>query len=407
MNAHDPVLTGTKSGNPGNFAARHFRAASRRSEVAPFIVMDVLSAARNLEAAGASITHMEIGEPGSPAPAAAIAAAQAALARGRIPYTEALGLASLRERIARSYRENHAISVAPERIAVTTGSSGGFVLAFLALFDAGARIAIPSPGYPAYRNILKSLGLVPVEIETGPRDRWALTAAAVEAAHSEQPLAGVLVMSPANPTGVITPASALKDMAEACARLGIWLVSDEIYHGLTYEQRAETALRFDPDAVVINSFSKYFCMTGWRVGWMVVPDRLIRTIERLQQNLTISVPYISQVAAEAAFDGIAEMEGVRAGYARNRARLMQELPRLGLGSFLPIDGAFYAYVDIGHLSNDSTEFCRRMLHEANVAATPGVDFDAARGSRFMRLCFAGTEADVEETLRKLKQWLRV
>ncbi len=381
-------------------------ASSRRSEVAPFIVMDVMSEAADIERAGGSVIHMEVGQPGNPAPSTALAAASRALQSGRVPYTEALGLRSLREKIAASYAQNDKVPLATDRVVVTTGSSGGFTLAFLSMFEPGDRVAIPSPGYPAYRNILKALSLEPVEISTGASTRYALTGELIEQAHREKPLKGVLVMSPANPTGVVMTPEALKSVCETCVRLGIWLISDEIYHGLTYgDARAESALTFSDDAVIINSFSKYFCMTGWRIGWMVVPERLLRPVERLQQNLSISVPYLSQVAAEAALDGRAEMEVVRAGYARNRDILMQELPRIGLGSFLPVDGAFYVYVDVSALTNDSMEFCRAAIREAGVAITPGLDFDLENGHRFIRLSFAGSEADMHAGVQRLGNWI--
>lgn len=379
---------------------------SRRSAaVSSFIVMDVMSEAAAIERAGGSIVHMEVGQPGHPAPRAAREAAARALASGSVGYTEALGIWPLRERIARHYRDLHGVSVDPARVVVTTGSSGGFTLAFLAMFDPGQRVAIAAPGYPAYRNILTALGLEVVEIETGPDTRFALSGAAIAAAHARAPLAGVLAMSPANPTGVVMSPEAIAELAATCRQLGISFISDEIYHGLTYGAPAETALRFDDGAVIINSFSKYFCMTGWRVGWMVAPEQLIRPIERLQQNLSISVPYLSQVAALAAFDGVEEMEAVRQGYARNRHILMNELPGLGLGGFLPIDGAFYVYTDISALSNDSMDFCRRAIREAGVAITPGLDFDTRNGHRFVRLSFAGTEGDMIEAVNRLRGWL--
>jgi aspartate/methionine/tyrosine aminotransferase len=381
--------------------------ASPRSAVDPFIVMDVMRAAADLEAKGRHLVHMEVGQPGHPAPKTALAAAAAAIAAGRVPYTEALGTRSLRARIARWYRERHDIAVSPERIVVTTGSSGGFTLAFLSMFSPGDRVAISRPGYPAYRNILKALSLEPVEIATPESSRFALSADLIQEAHARAPLAGVLAMSPANPTGVVMTPEALEGLALACRDLGIWFISDEIYHGLTYgEAKAETALRFHDDSVIINSFSKLFCMTGWRVGWMIAPERLIRPIERLQQNLSISVPYVSQVAAEAAFDGLAEMEEVRAGYARNRQILLEGLPKIGLGRLLPMDGAFYAYVDVSALTNDSVDFCKRALSEAGVAITPGPDFDPIEGNRFIRLSFAGTEADMRMALERLGGWLK-
>jgi aspartate/methionine/tyrosine aminotransferase len=381
--------------------------ASRRSEVSPFIVMDVMTEAANIEKLGGRIVHMEVGQPGHPAPATALAAAQQALLQGRVPYTEALGIPSLRARIAKHYTQTYGVDVAPDRVIVTTGSSGGFTLAFLAMLEPGDRVAISSPGYPAYRNILKALSLEAIEIPTGPETRYALTGDLIAAVHAKTPLKGVLAMSPANPTGVVMAPEALKDLCESCAALGLWFISDEIYHGLTYgAARCETALKFCDDAVIINSFSKYFCMTGWRVGWMVVPERLVRPIERLQQNLSISVPYLSQIAAEAAFDGKEEMVEVIAGYARNRAILVEGLPKIGLGSFLPVDGAFYVYIDVSSLTNDSMDFCKRAIREAGVAITPGLDFDLTEGHRFVRLSFAGTEQDMRDAVEKLGRWLR-
>jgi aspartate/methionine/tyrosine aminotransferase len=380
-------------------------APAARSDVEAFLAMDVLGAANAMEAAGGSVLHMELGQPSAPAPRAALEAAGAALARGRIGYTEALGMPSLRERIARHYRDAYGVDVPASRIAVTTGSSGGFILSFLAMFDPGDRVAISAPGYPAYRNTLKALGVEPVEIETHAGSGWALTSEAVARAHAEAPLRGVLAMSPANPSGTMMSREALASLGRTCSELGLWFISDEIYHGLTYERPADTALAVDPDAVVINSFSKYFCMTGWRVGWMVVPDILVRPIERLAQSLFISAPQLSQIAAEAAFSAVDELEAVKAGYARNRAMLLQELPRIGLPDFLPVDGAFYVYADIGRYTNDSLAFCRRILAETGVAVTPGLDFDPGRGSRTMRLSFAGSEETCREAVRRLAAFL--
>jgi aspartate/methionine/tyrosine aminotransferase len=379
---------------------------SRRSDVSPFIVMDVMSEAAAIERAGGDITHMEVGQPGHPAPRAALDSVAAALRSGRVPYTEALGIRPLRERIAHHYRENHAVEIDPERVVITTGSSGGFTLAFLSMFEHGANVAISRPGYPAYRNILKALGLTPVEIATTAATRFALAPESVASAHAGTLLSGVLAMSPANPTGVVMTPEALRDLAHWCRDNGLWFISDEIYHGLTYgDARAETALRFNDDAVIINSFSKYFCMTGWRVGWMVVPERLVRPIERLQQNMSISVPYLSQIAALAAFDGQDEMNEVRGQYARNRDILIAGLPAIGLGQFMPIDGAFYVYIDVSALTNDSMDFCKRAIREAGVAITPGLDFDPEEGKRFIRLSFAGTEQDMHDAVRKLGAWL--
>lgn len=380
--------------------------AERAERVAPFIVMDVMNQAAAIERRGGSVVHMEVGQPSAPTPASIRAAAAKALEHGRIGYTQALGTDSLRDRIARHYRDAYGVQVASDRVVVTTGSSGGFILAFLACFQPGSRIAITAPGYPAYRNILIALGLEPVAIEVGPETRFALTPDLIERAHREKPLAGVLTMSPANPTGVVMTPEAIADVAACCRKLGLWYISDEIYHGLTYETPATTALAADQDAIIVNSFSKYYCMTGWRVGWLVVPQRLVRTIERLQQNFSISVPYLSQVAGEAAFDATAECEAIKAGYAENRAFLLKALPEIGLGDFLPVDGAFYIYLDIGRYSNDSMAFCRSVLEEAGVAITPGLDFDEARGARTIRLSFAGSLGECEEAVTRIGGWMK-
>jgi aspartate/methionine/tyrosine aminotransferase len=382
------------------------RLARRTRRVTPFIAMDVLSAAAAKERRGDNVIHMEVGQPSAPAPLKVREAARAALDDGRIGYTEALGIAPLRERIARHYREAYGVAVAPGRVVVTTGSSAGFVLAFLALFDPGQRVAITAPGYPAYRNILEALDLAPAAIRLTKADGWIMTAESVARAHAEVPLHGVLAMSPANPSGTMIGRAALRRLGETCRRLGLWFVSDEIYHGLVYGEPAATALAFDDDAVVINSFSKYYCMTGWRIGWIVVPERLVRPVERLAQNLYISPPYLSQVAALAAFDAREDLEAVKAGYARNRAMLLEELPRLGLTEMHPADGAFYLYADVARFTNDSVAFCKRLLDEAGVAATPGVDFDPAEGAHHMRFSFAGSEADCREAVRRLAGWLR-
>jgi len=380
--------------------------ASRLERVTPFLAMDVLAAAAAKERRGENVVHMEVGQPSSPAPRLAREAAKAALEAGRIGYTEALGISPLRERISQHYRETYGVAVPPERVVVTTGSSAGFVLAFLSLFDQGQRVAITAPGYPAYRNILEALGIEPVPITLTKADGWVMTAAALDRAHADRRLDGVLVMSPANPSGTMTGRAALDALAACCRSRGLWLVSDEIYHGLTYGEPAATAIALDDDAVILNSFSKYFCMTGWRIGWMVVPERLVRPIERLAQNLYISPPYLSQVAALAAFDAVEELEAVKAGYARNRSMLLEELPRLGITEMHPADGAFYVYADVARFTNDSIGFSRRMLDEAGVAATPGVDFDPVEGSHYVRFSFAGSENDCREAVRRLATWLK-
>jgi aspartate/methionine/tyrosine aminotransferase len=385
---------------------RAILAPSARSEVPPFMVMDVMEAAARIEAAGGRVIHMEVGQPAANAPATALAAAEKAVREGRIGYTTALGIPSLRERIARHYREHHGTEVDPGRIVVTTGSSGGFILAFLSLFEPGDRVAIASPGYPPYRNILRALGCVPVEIEISAATRWAITEEALLAEHARAPLKGVIVASPANPTGTMIPPEQLQALIARCADAGIRFLSDEIYHGLDYAFFGETAAKFSPDVVVINSFSKYFCMTGWRVGWMVVPESFVRAVERLQQNLAISVPTLSQIAAEAAFDGRQEMDAVKRGYEENRRILIEGLPRAGLKDFLPADGAFYLYANVGAFTNDSLDFARRMLNEAGVAATAGVDFDTHRGAQYLRFCYAGAAAEMQEAVEKIAGWLK-
>jgi len=379
---------------------------SRRSAVPPFMVMDVMAAAARLEAQGRRIIHMEVGQPAAGAPTTAIAAARAALSHGPLGYTETLGIASLRRRIARAYGEWHGLDLDPARVVVTTGSSAGFMLAFLAAFETGDRVAAALPGYPPYRHILSALGCEPVGIETSASTRWSITGEALLALHRAQQLKGVIVGSPGNPTGTMMSASAFAELIGCAEEAGIAVISDEIYHGLDYAFAAESAARISHNAIIINSFSKYYCMTGWRIGWMVVPPALVRAVERLQQNLAISVPTLSQIAAEAAFEGRAELETVRRGYEENRRILLEGLPRAGLDSFLPADGAFYLYADVSRFSTDSFAFATRMLEEAGVAATPGVDFDPLRGKSFLRLCYAGAREEMHEAVERIGDWLR-
>jgi aspartate/methionine/tyrosine aminotransferase len=382
-----------------------FVTPARRAAIAPFIAMDVKREATLLERAGAGIIHMEVGEPSAPPPRRVREAAIAALGGQPVGYTDALGLASLRERIARHYRDAYGVVLDPGRVAVTTGSSGGFVMAFLALFDSGARVAIQNPGYPAYRNIFGALGLEAVDLPVDSSNAFAVTAEEVEKADAARKLDGLLLMSPANPTGAMQHAESLREIAEVCARRGIKFISDEIYHGLTYDEPAQTALAFSDRAMIVNSFSKYYCMTGWRVGWLVLPSELVRTVERLQQSLAISPPTLSQIAAEVAFDSTEELEAVKAGYRRNREILLNGLPALGMDQLAPADGAFYIYADVSRFTGDSPRFCHDLLHRAGIAATPGVDFDPARGHFALRLSYAGTETAMVEALRRLKEFL--
>ena len=386
--------------------ARRLINPSARSDVPPFMVMDVMAAAARMEAAGEHVIHMEVGQPAAAAPASAIGAARTALASGQLRYTETLGIATLRARIARHYGETYGVVIDPARVVVTTGSSAGFVLAFLALFESGDRVAVALPGYPPYRHILSALGCEAVAIETTQATRWAITPEMLMAAHRKAPLKGVLVASPANPTGTMMQAEALRDLISAAEGEGIRFISDEIYHGLDYAFPAETATRLSENCVIINSFSKYFCMTGWRIGWMVVPEPLVRPLDRLQGNLAVSVPTLSQIAAEAAFDGRAEMEMVKHGYEENRRILLEGLPRAGFDKFLPVDGAFYLYADVSRFSDDSFEFAKRMLAQTHVAATPGVDFDPVKGRHFIRFCYAGAAGEMHEAVDRLANWLK-
>jgi aspartate/methionine/tyrosine aminotransferase len=387
-------------------AARRLIRPSARSDVPPFMVMDVMAAAARIEAAGGRVIHMEVGQPAAAAPTSAIAAARAALASGRLGYTETLGMASLRARIARHYDETYGVAIDPGRVVVTTGSSAAFILTFLALFEPGDRVAVALPGYPPYRHILSALGCEAVAIETTQATRWAITPEILLAEHRKARLTGVLVASPANPTGTMMTAEALRDLIVAAHSEGIRFISDEIYHGLDYAFPAETAARISDECVIINSFSKYFCMTGWRVGWVVAPEPLVRPLDRLQGNLAVCVPTLSQIAAEAAFDGRAEMEAVKHGYEDNRRILLDGLPKAGFDKFLPVDGAFYLYADVSRFSDDSFEFAKRMLAQTHVAATPGVDFDPLKGRHFIRFCYAGATADMHEAVERLANWLK-
>src|SRR6201746_2883552 len=385
--------------------ARGLLTASGRSDVPPFMVMDVMAAADRLRAGRGPGMQREVGQPSAPAPASAIAAAHAALRERRIDYTSALGVPSLRARIARHYRDAYRCEVDPARVVITTGSSGAFILAFLAMFEPGDRVAVTVPGYPPYRHILTALGCEPVLIETHGDTRHALTGEALLAAHRKTPLKGVLVGSPANPTGTMMSREALTGLIAAAEGAGIRFISDEIYHGLDYAFPAVTAAELSPHALVINSFSKYFCMTGWRVGWVAGPEPLVRPIERLQQNLSISVPTLSQVAAEAAFEGRAEMEAIKHGYEENRRILIEGLPKAGLDTFLPADGAFYLYTDVSRFTSDSFEFAQQMLEKGHAAATPGIDFDPVHGHCYIRFSYARSADDMREAVARITRWL--
>ncbi|WP_147125158.1 pyridoxal phosphate-dependent aminotransferase [Shimia ponticola] len=371
---------------------------SRRSAVDPFIVMDVMEAARQEEAKGRRIIHMEVGQPATAAPQAARTALADAMAAGPLGYTVALGLPELRAGIAQLYGQWYDIDLDPERVVVTAGSSAGFLLAFTALFDAGDKVGLAAPGYPSYRQILSALSLKPVAIEG-------------QAAHGFQPqpsdmagLQGLIAASPANPTGTMLSKAELTALAQASSDTNCALISDEIYHGISYGDRAISALEVTDDVYVINSFSKYFSMTGWRIGWMVVPPDHVRTVERLAQNMFICAPHSSQVAALGALNAHEELQAHLKVYAANRALLLGGLEKAGLKVISPADGAFYIYLDVSEWTTDSRDLAQNILSEAGVAVTPGLDFDAARGHQTLRLSYARSTADMEEGLARLTQY---
>jgi aspartate/methionine/tyrosine aminotransferase len=379
---------------------------SLRSGISAFVAMDFMRDASARQAAGEDIIHMEVGQPGTPAPRLVREAAMKEMAGAALGYTDALGHPSLRERIARHYRDTYGLDIAPSRIVVTTGSSAGFILAFLALLDPGDGIALPTPGYPCYRQIAQVLGLRPVYLPARAESRFVPRPVDLRLAIAGGEARAVLIASPANPTGTMLSGTELEKLVHLARDSRCWFISDEIYHGLTYSGPAATALSFWDEAIVINSFSKYYSMTGWRVGWMVVPERLIRVFERLAQNLYIAPPTVSQLGALAAFDATEELEAYKAAYAQNREMLLNELPRAAFGKLAPADGAFYLYADIANLTGDSEAFVRRMLKEIGVAATPGMDFDEAEGRHFVRFSYAGTFENMREAARRLKEWAR-
>src|SRR6516225_4212396 len=366
---------------------------SRRGLVPPFLAMDVLRAANERQAAGAEIIHLEVGQPGSSAPEPVLEAARHALASEPIGYTDALGIPPLRQAIAAHYQTQYGVLVDPAEVVVTTGSSAAFLLAFLAAFEPGDRVGLAIPGYPAYRNILSALEIEPVHIAVGENAHYQPTPELLDDLGS---LDGLIVASPANPTGTMISAAELARLTAYCRDRGIRLVSDEIYHGITYEAAAATAHAYGREAVIVNSFSKYYSMTGWRLGWMLVPPDLARSVECLAQNFYISPPALSQLTGLAALGCRTELDAHVARYRANRDRLIATLKKAGLSRFAPAEGAFYLYVDVSALTSDSAEFCRRMLEEIGVATTPGRDFDPLHGDAWVRLSFAGSTAEIAE-----------
>ncbi len=374
---------------------------SRRSDVDPFIVMDVMEAARAAEDAGRHVIHMEVGQPGTGAPQAAIRALGEAMENGPLGYTVALGLPALRARIAQLYAEWYDVDLNPERVVVTAGASGAFILAFNALFDSGDRVGIGAPGYPSYRQILFGLGLCPVDIETSDANRFQPVAADLNG----HDLAGLLVASPANPTGTMLDHAAMSALIGATHEIGASFISDEIYHGVEYEAKSVSALNVSDDVYVINSFSKYFSMTGWRIGWMVVPQDHVRVVERLAQNMFICASHASQVAALAAMEAHDELQGNMDVYRANRALMLDGLPKAGFDKIAPPDGAFYVYADVSSYTDDSRAFAAEILEQAGVAVTPGLDFDPQRGHHTLRFSYARSTADIAEGLARLTKFM--
>ncbi|MDA7551455.1 aminotransferase class I/II-fold pyridoxal phosphate-dependent enzyme, partial [Rhodobacteraceae bacterium] len=358
--------------------------------------------ARQAEQSGRSIIHMEVGQPGTPAPQGALNSLKNELLQDPMGYTVAMGLPELRQKIAHLYADWYNLDINPNRVVITPGSSGAFILAFTALFDAGDRVGIGAPGYPSYRQILKALDLVPVDIETQMVNRFQPIAKDI----SDNELSGFLVASPANPTGTMLDRKALSSLINEASDCGVSFISDEIYHGLAYETKAVSALEITDDCFVINSFSKYFSMTGWRVGWMVVPETHIRQVERLAQNLFICAPHVSQVAALAAMDCKDELAENIKVYEQNRQLMLEGLPKAGFDKISPPDGAFYIYADISRFSRDSLGFSRELLDIAGVAVTPGLDFDPKRGSAMLRFSYARSTDDIREGLRRLENHMR-
>lgn len=374
---------------------------STRGQVAPFIVMDVMEAARAAEAQGRDIIHMEVGQPATAAPRAAREALMAEMEKDALGYTVALGLPELREGIAGLYKDWYNVDLDPARVVVTPGSSGAFILAFSALFDAGDKVGLGEPGYPSYRQILKAMSIEAVGLQTAPENRYQPVPSDIPAG-----LQGMLTASPANPSGTMLDHGALEALIGTCHDHGTSFISDEIYHGLQYDGRAVSALEVSDDIYVINSFSKYFSMTGWRVGWMVVPDDHIRHVERIAQNMFICAPHASQVAAIAALKSREELDANLSTYAENRRILTEELPKIGFGNFAPADGAFYIYCDVSEHTEDSLAFAAEILEKAGVAVTPGLDFDPRRGARTLRFSYARSTADIKEGVARLAAFMK-
>lgn len=380
---------------------------SHRAAIAPFLAMEVVREAEALGAQGRAVARFDVGQPFGAAPQTARDAATRAIAAQGLGYTTTQGDPALRTRISAWYAARHGVDVDPDRIVITTGASGGFVVAFLALLDTGDRVALAAPGYPPYRHILTALGFAPAVIDAEEADRWQLTAAHVETLARSGPLRAVLAASPANPTGTVLSKAELAALHEASKVADATLIVDEIYHGLSYGADCPSILEITQDAVVVSSFSKYFAMTGWRIGWVVLPPDLVRPVERLAGNLFLCAPAVSQVAALAAFDATAELDARRAAYAANREVLLARLAAMGVARTAPADGAFYVYADVSRFTDDSLAWCARALHEADVALIAGGDFDERRGNRWVRLAYARDAAEIAAGLDRLEAFARV
>ncbi|MPY98755.1 MAG: aminotransferase class I/II-fold pyridoxal phosphate-dependent enzyme [Actinophytocola sp.] len=383
-----------------------FPGPSARADVAPFHVMEVLSAASARQRTHGDVVSLCAGQPAAGAPKPVLDAAASALTSGDLGYTEQLGILELREAIAGHYARRYGFTIDPGDVIVTTGSSSGFLLSFLAAFDAGARVAMARPGYPAYRNLLAALGCEVVEFPTGPATRFQPSLAQLDQLGD---IDGLIIASPSNPTGTTLAADELAAISDWCAARGVQLISDEIYHGITFSGEPDvSAWQHGRDAIVLGSFSKYFGMTGWRLGWMLVPRRLHRAVDVLVGNFTICAPALSQRAGAYAFTdaAYAELDGHVERYRENRDILLDGLRRMGIDKIAPVDGAFYAYADVSEFTTDSLRWCQWLLDETGVAITPGIDFDPVDGGKFVRFSFAGSAEDVAECLRRLEPVLR-
>ena len=374
---------------------------SSRSKIDSFIVMDVMEQARKEELLGRDIIHMEVGQPGTPAPSGAIRELTKKMNSEPLGYTVALGIPELRKKISSLYKEWYGLDINPDRVIVTSGSSGAFILAFTALFDTSDKVGIGAPGYPSYKQILRALDIEPVIIETNIENKFQISPNSING----HELDGLLVASPANPTGSMLDSNELTQLIKKCYDNSISFISDEIYHGIEYQKKAVSALEITDDCYVINSFSKYFSMTGWRVGWMVVPETHIRQVERLAQNMFICAPHSSQIAALGALNSFKELNHNLEVYKVNRKLLINGLKKAGFYKFAPPDGAFYVYADVSNFSNDSLSFCKSMLEKAGVAITPGLDFDSKRGKQTIRFSYARTTDEIKEGIRRIIEYM--